>query len=450
MKLSASDCPQVLSTVMLRAEVWGEHGVGGERHEDCVYPVQIVRVENDRVQVREHGAAPFWVAFVAIWSCVPAAQRRQLLPWSVAADRLVLEALEQMEGARGRLCEDFADPVSKTEFPDYYQIIKQPRCLRQIRGRLRSRREDERYPTPLEFVKDVLLMFANCRRYNQGPASRQWVDVANTLQARFQSLLQQHHELIGDSVGTEGDRAKIQAWSAKRLGQADGHASRGPANKAPRPGSGGAASAPRTRSPNRQASDIDSRARIAERQSDEQTTAPVSEAGTVAATRTHPPTAVASAASRPPSSTRSQAVGGSEAAGQQLQEAAAAPETTEAVAVSARTQPEPSGSEQILKETKQLEATDTRLLGREQSELAAKRNELSQYQARKQSIDALLTVANNGDIVADLKSKQQQYDEAMESLQHDIGKLETGVQGVRERLRYAVRFTALAVRCVMW
>ena len=60
-----------------------------------------------------------------------------------------------------------------------------------------------------------------------------------------------------------------------------------------------------------------------------------------------------------------------------------------------------------------------------------------------------LTVAN-GDIVADLKLKQQQCDQTMERVQHDIRKLETGVQDVRERLRYAVRYTALAVRWVMW
>ena len=47
----------------------------------------------------------------------------------------------------------------------YYQIIKRPMDLSQIRARL-SKGNTRRYASPEEYVADVYLMFRNCAKFN--------------------------------------------------------------------------------------------------------------------------------------------------------------------------------------------------------------------------------------------------------------------------------------------
>ena len=56
----------------------------------------------------------------------------------------------------------FAQPVNRDEVPDYYEVIKEPMDLSTMEERL----SNDLYPTPVEFIRDAKLIFANCRQYN--------------------------------------------------------------------------------------------------------------------------------------------------------------------------------------------------------------------------------------------------------------------------------------------
>jgi histone acetyltransferase len=56
----------------------------------------------------------------------------------------------------------FQQPVNKDEVPDYYDVIKQPMDL----GTMEEKHEQDQYPNPEDFIKDALLVFGNCKKYN--------------------------------------------------------------------------------------------------------------------------------------------------------------------------------------------------------------------------------------------------------------------------------------------
>ncbi|EAA59829.1 conserved hypothetical protein [Aspergillus nidulans FGSC A4] len=56
----------------------------------------------------------------------------------------------------------FTQPVNKDEVLDYYEVIKEPMDL----STMEEKHEKDMYPTPQDFIKDAVLMFDNCRRYN--------------------------------------------------------------------------------------------------------------------------------------------------------------------------------------------------------------------------------------------------------------------------------------------
>ena len=56
----------------------------------------------------------------------------------------------------------FAQPVSREEVPDYYEVIKEPMDLSTMEQKL----EADKYSTMDEFVYDAKLVFNNCRSYN--------------------------------------------------------------------------------------------------------------------------------------------------------------------------------------------------------------------------------------------------------------------------------------------
>ncbi|CAI7568443.1 unnamed protein product [Penicillium glandicola] len=56
----------------------------------------------------------------------------------------------------------FTQPVNRDEVPDYYEVIMEPMDL----SSMEEKHEKDLYPTPQDFIKDAMLIFDNCRRYN--------------------------------------------------------------------------------------------------------------------------------------------------------------------------------------------------------------------------------------------------------------------------------------------
>ena len=56
----------------------------------------------------------------------------------------------------------FLQPVNKDEVLDYYDVIKEPMDLSTMEDKL----EKDLYPQPDDFIRDAMLIFNNCRRYN--------------------------------------------------------------------------------------------------------------------------------------------------------------------------------------------------------------------------------------------------------------------------------------------
>ncbi|OQE13436.1 hypothetical protein PENFLA_c048G04967 [Penicillium flavigenum] len=56
----------------------------------------------------------------------------------------------------------FTQPVNRDEVPDYYEVILEPMDL----STMEEKHEKDLYPTPQDFIKDAMLIFDNCRRYN--------------------------------------------------------------------------------------------------------------------------------------------------------------------------------------------------------------------------------------------------------------------------------------------
>lgn len=56
----------------------------------------------------------------------------------------------------------FTQPVNRDEVPDYYEVIMEPMDL----STMEEKHEKDLYPTPQDFIKDAMLIFDNCRRYN--------------------------------------------------------------------------------------------------------------------------------------------------------------------------------------------------------------------------------------------------------------------------------------------
>ncbi|KAK4992463.1 histone acetyltransferase [Elasticomyces elasticus] len=56
----------------------------------------------------------------------------------------------------------FLQPVNREEVADYYDVITSPMDL----GTMEIKLEKDAYETPEDFIKDVMLIFRNCRKYN--------------------------------------------------------------------------------------------------------------------------------------------------------------------------------------------------------------------------------------------------------------------------------------------
>ncbi|KAJ5779562.1 Histone acetyltransferase (Gcn5) [Penicillium paradoxum] len=70
----------------------------------------------------------------------------------------------------------FAQPVNRDEVPDYYEVILEPMDL----STMEEKHEKDLYPTPQDFIKDAMLIFDNCRKYNSETTS--YAKLANKLE----------------------------------------------------------------------------------------------------------------------------------------------------------------------------------------------------------------------------------------------------------------------------
>jgi len=70
----------------------------------------------------------------------------------------------------------FQAPVNKDEVADYYDVIKEPMDL----STMEEKHEKDLYPNPEDFIRDAMLIFNNCRKYNS--ETTPYAKAANRLQ----------------------------------------------------------------------------------------------------------------------------------------------------------------------------------------------------------------------------------------------------------------------------
>lgn len=78
----------------------------------------------------------------------------------------------------------FAEPVTETIAPQYFQFIEQPMDLSTMKQKLKSKQ----YETLADFLGDAHLIFDNCRRYNR--KQKFYVQAANSVEDRLVELLE--------------------------------------------------------------------------------------------------------------------------------------------------------------------------------------------------------------------------------------------------------------------
>ena len=61
----------------------------------------------------------------------------------------------------------FLVPVNRDDVADYYDVIKEPMDF----STMEEKHETDHYPTPEDFVKDAMLIYTNCRKYNNETTS---------------------------------------------------------------------------------------------------------------------------------------------------------------------------------------------------------------------------------------------------------------------------------------
>ncbi len=67
----------------------------------------------------------------------------------------------------------FMTPVSREDYPDYYDTIKKPMDLSTVRKNLGSRPKKCRIKSYLKYIKDLRLIFQNAMIYNKADEGTQ-------------------------------------------------------------------------------------------------------------------------------------------------------------------------------------------------------------------------------------------------------------------------------------
>ncbi|XP_036068011.1 polybromo 1, like isoform X2 [Oryzias melastigma] len=128
----------------------------------------------------------------------------------------IFQLYEAVRGARNSQGQVFAEPFqqlpSRREYPDYFQQIKQPICLQQIRAKMKS----GEYESVEQIEADLTLMFENAKRYNMPNSSiyKRAFRLQQIMQAKKKELLRRDDE-DGDSI-LSSDTGSIKKKSHKK------------------------------------------------------------------------------------------------------------------------------------------------------------------------------------------------------------------------------------------
>ncbi|CAK6974228.1 polybromo 1%2C like isoform X2 [Scomber scombrus] len=127
----------------------------------------------------------------------------------------IFQLYEAVRGARNNQGQLFSEPFqqlpSRREYPDYYQQIKQPICLQQIRAKMKN----GEYESVEQMDADLTLMFENAKRYNMPNSSiyKRALRLQQIMQAKKRELLRRDDD--GDSI-LSSDAGSIKRKSHKK------------------------------------------------------------------------------------------------------------------------------------------------------------------------------------------------------------------------------------------
>ncbi|XP_040015553.1 polybromo 1, like isoform X4 [Xiphias gladius] len=128
----------------------------------------------------------------------------------------IFQLYEAVRGARNNQGQVFSEPFqhlpSRREYPDYYQQIKQPIALQQIRAKMKN----GEYESVEQMESDLNLMFENAKRYNMPNSSiyKRAFRLQQIMQAKKRDLLRRDDE-DGDSI-LSSDAGSIKRKSHKK------------------------------------------------------------------------------------------------------------------------------------------------------------------------------------------------------------------------------------------
>ncbi|KAK2915136.1 protein polybromo-1-like isoform X2 [Channa argus] len=128
----------------------------------------------------------------------------------------IFQLYEAVRGARNNQGQVFSEPFqqlpSRREYPDYYQQIKQPIALHQIRAKMKN----GEYESVDQIEADLNLMFENAKRYNMPNSSiyKRAFRLQQIMQAKKRELLRRDDE-DGDSI-LSSDTGSIKRKSHKK------------------------------------------------------------------------------------------------------------------------------------------------------------------------------------------------------------------------------------------
>lgn len=92
----------------------------------------------------------------------------------------------------------FQQPVNKDEVLDYYDVIKEPMDLATMEENL----EKDKYDTPEAFIKDAMLVYNNCRKYNT--ENTPYAKAANRLEKFMWTKIKEIPEWSVSGTSTSG------------------------------------------------------------------------------------------------------------------------------------------------------------------------------------------------------------------------------------------------------
>ncbi|GAA6221916.1 protein polybromo-1-like [Lates japonicus] len=128
----------------------------------------------------------------------------------------IFQLYEAVRGARNNQGQVFSEPFqqlpSRREYPDYYQQIKQPIALQQIRAKMKN----GEYENVEQMEADLNLMFENAKRYNMPNSSiyKRAFRLQQIMQGKKRDLLRRDDE-DGDSI-LSSDAGSIKRKSHKK------------------------------------------------------------------------------------------------------------------------------------------------------------------------------------------------------------------------------------------